>query len=143
MKKIILATGLLAMGPVLYAQSETAKPGQKATSTYKSPVATEGIFTAFESNLAAGRMTLVKLMTKNSSGAFITTYSLKLKNTSFNQGKPYPITLNRGSFDTYFQKSTPEVSQKWEAMLQFIQGQQLTMNDEESWKRAVNYFNSL
>jgi hypothetical protein len=143
MKKIILGVVLMATGPVLYAQSETARPGEKATTTYKSPVAKEGIPVGFESNLASGNLTLVKLMTKNSSGAFITTYSLKLKNTSFNQGNPYPVTLTRTSFDTYFQRSSPDVYGKWQEMLNYVQDNKLTLADETSWKKAVNYFNTL
>lgn len=143
MKKTILAAILLALGPVLYAQSETAKPGEKATTTYTSPVAKDGIPVAFESNLVAGELSLVKLMSKNSSGAFVTTYSLKLKNTSFNQGKPYQVTLTRESFDTYFQRSSPQVYGKWPRLAKYVQDQKLTLNDEDSWKKAVNYFNSL
>jgi hypothetical protein len=143
MKKIILGVVLMATGPVLYAQSETARPGEKATTTYKSPVAKEGIPVGFESNLATGHLTLVKQMTKNSSGAFITTYSLKLKNSSFNQGSPYSVTLTRASFDTYFQRSSPEVYGKWQEMLNYVQGNKLTLDDETSWKKAVNYFNTL
>jgi hypothetical protein len=143
MKKIILAAISLAMGSVVYAQSETAKPGEKATATYKSPVAKEGIPTAIESNLAAGNLSLVRLATKNGSGAFVTTYSLKLKNNSFNQGKSYPVTLTRESFDTYFQRSSPEVYGKWQSLLRYVQDSKLTLTDEASWIKAVNYFNSL
>ncbi len=140
MKKHILVLASFLCGGAVFAQDKA--PAVKANEKYA--VAKEGTFASFESTLAYGKVTLTKLLTKNSSGAFSTAYFLKNNVTpSFNNGKPFEVQLGKESFDAFFQKSSPELSQKWTQLVKFAQDKKLSFSDEQTWSDVLNYFNSL
>jgi hypothetical protein len=129
---------LVAVG--LHAQDKS--PAVKATDKYA--VAKEAVFSSFESTLAYGKVTMTKLLSKSSAGAFNTAYFLKNNVTSsFNGGKPFEIQLSKDAFDNYFQKSSPELSQKWAELVKFAQDKKLSFSDEQTWTTILGYFNNL
>ncbi len=144
MKKHLFVLGFLFTGLLASAQQKgTAAKDPNKQAAGVARVSPEATVTGFESNLASGNLSLVKTLSRTTSGSFNTSYFLTLKGTAYNAGKPYQISLTRDAFDAYFQRSSNEVAQKWKDMLQFVQSGKLSLTDETGWTKAVNYFNSL
>ncbi|NCI46450.1 hypothetical protein [Sediminibacterium soli] len=140
MKQVVFLLIVLVSGA---ATAQTKQAAVQKTQTVKS-VATEGTLAGFETVLSDGKILFSKKLSWSSPGsAPAAAYFLETKNSSFNNGKPFAVSLNKDAFDSYFQKSSPELNQKWAQLTKFMQDRRLSYTDEEGWIKAINYLNSI
>jgi hypothetical protein len=126
------------------ASAQATKPASQKTETNTKQVAKEAILSGYESVLSDGRVQFTKVLTwSDPKSAPVITYTLLARNSSFNNGKAFNITLSKESFDNYFQKSSAEMNNRWPRLLGFAQNNHLSYTEEESWIKIINYLNSL
>lgn len=126
------------------ASAQTKKPASQKTEPNTKEVAKEAILSSYESVLSDGRVQFTKVLSwSDPKSAPAITYTLLARNSSFNNGKAFNITLSKESFDNYFQKSSPEMNERWPRLIKFAQNNRLSYTEEESWIRMMNYLNSL
>lgn len=136
MKGYYILLGLLLTGMTSYAQ----KKAVNATSQ-QVKVAKTGEVTGFESNLAEGKLNFTKTYKKDNSGNFAPTYTIR-NNYSSNNGNPVEVTLNKESFDGYFQKNAPGLMQVWSRLVKYARDKKLSFSDEKTWSELINQYNN-
>jgi hypothetical protein len=100
----------------------------------------------FESNLAAGKLNLLKTLTIDQQGsAPKISYSLAGSSIfkSFNSGKPLEIKLSKNSFEGALLRALGDTGDKSSALTQFVQQKNLSLDDEKEWIALINYYNNL
>lgn len=126
------------------ASAQTKKPASQKAEPNTREVAKEAILSSFESVLSDGKVQFTKVLSwSDPKSAPLVNYTLLARNSSFNNGKPFNITLSKESFDNYFQKSSAAMNERWPRLIGFAQNNRLSYTEEESWIRIINYLNSL
>jgi hypothetical protein len=126
------------------ASAQTKKPASQKPEPNTKEVAKEAILSSFESVLSDGKIQFTKVLSwSDPKSAPLVNYTLLARNSSFNNGKPFNITLSKESFDNYFQKSSAAMNERWPRLIGFAQNNRLSYTEEESWIRIINYLNSL
>lgn len=147
MKKTFLLVLVLFIGALAHAQPEKTKGNTikaAAPVSKKVEVAKEGNVISFQTNIAAGDLTLTRGFQKGDGAIFETVYTLvKPYDPTFNNRKPVRIGLSRKSFDSVFTYVSNEMSAKRVILDRFLAEKKISLNDESGWIALVKYYNSL
>jgi hypothetical protein len=145
MKKTLLLVLVLCAG--LLAVAQNAKPTNtipRAPEVKTLTVAKEATITGYESTIAAGRLSLAKVMTQTDGPYFKTGYTLTLfADNSFNNRKPVKIGLSRKSFDSVFTRGSAEMNSKYPLLNKYVSDYKISLDEEKGWIAVIKYFNSL
>lgn len=143
MKRIILIIGFLFVVQLVQAQTQTTpssvpKPKAKPEFIKVTP-------TTFETSLAQGKLTLLKVYRKDANGSPLPDIYRIVSYTDpalLNNGKPVDISLTQQSFESVFTSSTT-LTAKLPSLHKFISDKNISLADEKGWASVIKYFNTL
>ncbi len=124
--------------------SAQAKKSNTSTAPAAAPaVSPTAVFSSFETSLASGSLSFIRVQAKSDGEGLITYYTLsKTGDASFNNRKPVRIGLSRQSFDSVFTKTSAEMAGKWNKLNKYVTDHNISLATEKGWIAIVDYYNS-
>lgn len=142
MKTFTLLFSLLLAGLAANAQPKPNLVRQAEVKSVK--IAKDAVVTGYEATIAAGRLSLAKVITAEEGEPVVQGYTLTLySDNSFNNRKPVKIGLSRKSFDSVFTRGSAEMVAKYPKLNKYVTDNKLSLSEEKGWISIIEYFNTL